>query len=105
MDKQLVEATILDEAKDIIYGARARDYGHPSKNFQNIADLWNGYLSVIHRERHKQGAPITSLTNVDIACLNILQKVARLASNPTHRDSMVDIAGYAGTIERIICMK
>jgi Domain of unknown function (DUF6378) len=30
----------------------------------------------------------------------ILLKVARLANDPTHRDSLVDICGYAATIER-----
>lgn len=44
-------------------------------------------------------------TPTDIAILNILQKTARLAINPTHIDSVVDIAGYAAVIERLITNK
>jgi hypothetical protein len=95
--------TILDEAKEIIHGERNRSYGHPRDNFANIADLWNGYLSILGRERGMAvgGTRVIAFTPTDIAILNILQKVARLACNPKHRDTVVDIAGYAGTIERL----
>lgn len=45
---------------------------------------------------------IPAMSEIDIALMNILQKVARLATNQTHLDSIVDIAGYAATIERIV---
>jgi hypothetical protein len=78
----------LEEAQDIIFGARNASYGHPRDNFQNIADLWSAYL----------GVPITPM---DHANMMVLLKVARLKSGVYHRDSVVDIAGYAGTIERL----
>lgn len=99
------EPTILDIAKTLVFGARNKDYGHPKDNFQNIADLWNSYLDIVDRERSCGGVVRTGITPIDIACLNILQKIARLATNPIHRDSIVDIAGYAATIERIVDSK
>lgn len=78
----------LEEAQEIIFGARNAAYGHPRDNFKNIADLWSAYL----------GVPITPL---DHANMMILLKVARLKRGVYHRDSVVDISGYAGTIERL----
>ena len=32
---------VLEEAQDIIYGDREKTYGHPAKNLNCIADMWN----------------------------------------------------------------
>lgn len=87
---------ILDEAQERTSVSRNKDYGHPTDNFNNISILWNGYLKAAER---KQGQEIN---NLDVAMLNILQKVARLATNQTHTDSLIDLAGYARTAEMII---
>lgn len=73
---------VLVEALDIVTGARNKAYGSAEDNFQNIANLWNAYLK-------------TTLTTVDVANMMVLLKVARLKHSPDHRDSWVDIAGYA----------
>lgn len=85
--------SILVEAEALIHGQRSKDYGHPKMNFQRIADLWNAYI--------KYSTTPGVLTPTDTAVMMILLKVARLQQNPTNRDSVVDIAGYAGTIERL----
>lgn len=85
--------SINEEAHELIHGQRSKDYGHPQKNFQRIADLWNAYL--------KYSETPGSVTPTDTAVMMILLKVARLQQNQTNRDSVVDIAGYAGTIERL----
>ena len=85
--------TILDEAREIIYGDREQTYGKPSKNLQAIAELWNAYIE------SKTGS-VSELTAKDVALMMIMLKVARLANNPKHRDSVVDICGYAALIER-----
>lgn len=85
--------TILDEAAKLVYGARNQSYGHPRENFSNIASFWNAWM-----DARKE----TIFTPTDVAVMNILQKVARLANTPDHRDSLVDIAGYSATIERLI---
>lgn len=82
---------LLKEALKITSGARRQSYGKPEENFQGIADLWNAYLT--HRDRCERDA---ELTPEDTAILMILVKVARIAESPDHRDSWVDLAGYAG---------
>ena len=44
--------------------------------------------------------PTEAVTPKDVAALMMLVKVARFANDPTHRDNLVDICGYAALIER-----
>jgi hypothetical protein len=81
--------SVLDEAKDIIYGDREKTYGKPSKNLEVIAEMWNAYL----------GNELC-LSAKDVAVMMVLLKAARLRNDITHRDSVVDICGYAALIER-----
>lgn len=85
--------SILDEAKSIVSGARRKAYGHPENNFQRIADLWAAYLRCAYPTFD------VGVTREDVALMMILMKVARLIESPDHRDSLVDLAGYAATIE------
>ena len=86
------ELTVLKEAHTIIYGDREKTYGHPSKNLKTIAKMWNAFL-----EARTSGGELNAK---DVASRMILLKTARLANNPDHRDSVVDICGYAALIER-----
>lgn len=85
------ETTILKEAHTIIYGDREKTYGHPAKNLKAIATMWDVYIN------NKQSPEITAK---DVAAMMMLVKVARFANDPTHRDNLVDICGYAALIER-----
>jgi hypothetical protein len=76
--------TILDEAAEIVHGARNEDYGTPLDNHSRTAAFWSTYL----------GIPITA---EQVCVLNILQKISRSMNLLTH-DTMVDIAGYAANI-------
>ena len=88
--------SVLKEANLIIYGDREKTYGHPSKNLQTIADMWTAYVNSA-----SDGALVDmAFTPEDVAVMMILVKTARLANNITHRDSVVDICGYAALIER-----
>lgn len=84
---------ILQEATAAVYGPRQAAYGHPSENFGRTARLWTAYLG----ERVPGG-----LTAPDVAMLMVLLKMARLMESPTHRDSMVDMAGYTATLARVM---
>lgn len=86
--EEVATDTILEEAAKAVDGPREQVYDHPAVNFQRIADLWSTYL----------GVPITPQQH---AVMMILVKVARLMKSPEHRDTLVDIAGYARTIEKI----
>ena len=88
--------SVLKEANAIIYGDREKTYGHPSKNLRTIATMWNSYL--VACGAMKEGGGI--IDEKDVAALMMLVKVARFANDPTHRDNLVDICGYAALIER-----
>ena len=76
---------VLEEAKDLIYGQRADDYGDAQSNFQRMADLVNPII------KKADG----NLTATDMALVMIQVKIARLQETPDHEDSWIDIAGYA----------
>lgn len=88
--------SVLKEANTIIYGDREKTYGHPSKNLKTIAKMWNAYLVACGVATEGEG----ELIDKDVATMMVLLKTARLANDPSHRDSLVDICGYAALIER-----
>lgn len=77
--------TILSEANQLITGDRAVEYGDARESFVRIAQLWSTVL----------GQRVTPLEV--IRCM-IALKVSR-AADGYHRDSYVDIAGYAALAE------
>ena len=85
--------SILDEAKELIYGARQAAYGHPFKDFSRTALIWQAIL----QDKLKEGA---ILDPEDVGLCLIGVKISREV-NAHKRDSLVDIAGYAGTIEMV----
>ena len=91
MNENTQDLSVLKEAHKIIYGDREKTYGKPSKNLDTIAKMWNAYINAVDKR---------DLTAKDVACLMILLKTARLANDQTHRDSVVDICGYAALVER-----
>lgn len=76
----------VEELGKITDSERQRDYGHPLFNFLRIALHWNAYLG------ERAGGMV--LTPVDVALMNVGQKIARL-QNTFKDDSVLDIAGYA----------
>lgn len=79
--------SILSEADRLTARDRNADYGHPSEDFARAAALINTVLG-------------TALEPRDIGLLMICVKLAREAHKPK-RDNLVDIAGYARTIDMI----
>lgn len=86
--------SVLAEAQRIVGGQRRGAYGTPERNFERIQLLWNAYLN------GKPGGPMP-ITEQDTALMMVMLKVARLIESPRHRDSVVDIAGYAACIETL----
>ena len=74
--------TILDDADELIHGDRAEQYGDAQQSFENIADIWSVII----------GAPVTTK---QVALMLAGLKLARLAHDTGHRDSWVDLIGYA----------
>lgn len=79
--------SILEEANAIAGEDRSRDYGHPYDNHARIAAMWN----VQAESLLKPGAKFTPEM---VALMMVGLKLARLVNSPSHRDSLVDAAGY-----------
>lgn len=77
-----IRADILDTAKGYVLKDRNATHGDPEDNFGRIAELWTAYKRV----------PFNA---TDVAVMMALMKVARIAQSPDHRDSWIDLAGYA----------
>jgi hypothetical protein len=84
--------TILDEAARVTSTDRNDAYGAPDINHGCTAELISAYLSRKYGRRVPFDAD-------DVCVANLCQKISRLAHTPRHRDSLVDIAGYARNIE------
>lgn len=78
---------ILLEAHDIIHGDREKTHGDPARNLREIAAKWSVTF----------GVPITP-QQVAVAMIDL--KTVRAMHDPAHRDHWVDIAGYAGLVDR-----
>lgn len=86
--------SILDEAKDIIWGDREKTYGAPDKNLKAIAGYWANHL-------HTRFGVYHDISPEDVCIMMTLLKAARLGNDVTHRDSLVDAVGYLALLERI----
>jgi len=80
--------TLLRHATDLV-NRRRREYGEPLELFECVAVRWSQVL----------GAKITPAQV--LVCLIDL-KVARLAHDPRHLDSITDVAGYAGCLAEVL---
>lgn len=92
-DKQV--PSVLGEAQALVHGDRGKTYGHPIDDFGCTAAMWAAYLS------HRYGLDI-ELAPEDVALMMACVKISRLAATPGHRDSIVDLAGYAETCGMVL---
>jgi len=76
--------SILDEARNVVSGARQKQYGPPEQSLEDITALWNAYL---------HGRCGYFLTPKDIAMMMVLLKIAR-EKHKSKKDNLVDAAGY-----------
>lgn len=76
---------ILDKAKELINGPRAKDYGDAFANHQRIADGWNIILK-----------SVGEVTPAHVALMMDWVKTSRLLETIDHMDSWIDKAGYTG---------
>jgi class 3 adenylate cyclase len=86
-------ATLLSESthETIVAGVvtrRRREYGEPVELFDRIARRWSLTLG-------------TKVSPAQVALCLIDLKLARLARDPRHLDSVVDVAGYAAVLREV----
>jgi hypothetical protein len=89
--------TILDEAGGLVDGPREAEYGHPLQDFSRVtgAALALG-VNPASPEHDRTSAALHH------ALYMMLVKIQRLVETIDHHDSIVDIAGYARTYEKIL---
>jgi hypothetical protein len=88
-----IKEELATEALRIVNGSRRTAYGTPERNFERIAVLWQVYLAL--RLDNSPNGNIFPLEPRDVAAMMRLMKEARLIETPDHRDSFLDIVGYA----------
>ena len=79
---------IADDALKVINGERQDKYGDPEDCFKLIGDMWHAYLKA-------QMPEMPPITPDDVANMMVLFKMARIVGGEYHRDSDVDLVGYA----------
>jgi hypothetical protein len=84
---QIIFKNILDEADHITSQERQETYGHPLDNLGLTAALWSVAFG-------------RKFSPEDVSMAMILVKLARELHMPK-RDNLVDICGYARTMEQI----
>jgi hypothetical protein len=85
----LTTESVLTEAARITATDRQQTHGAARENHERIAALWSPILGV-------------EVTPQQAALCMIQVKVSRLLNTPDHRDSVVDIAGYASVYAEIV---
>jgi hypothetical protein len=71
-----------------IVARRRREYGEPVDLLEHVAKRWSLTLG------RKVSAAQVALCLIDL-------KLARLARDPSHLDSMLDVAGYAACLREV----
>ena len=80
--------TILEEAQRLVHGDRGDDYGHPFDDFSKTAKIWEGLLGC-------------EVSPEQVALCMIGVKMSRQVNKPK-RDNVVDMAGYAETLQMVV---
>ena len=83
--------TILENAISHTCGDREVQYGDPTKNLEDCAELWRVYLS----RKYLSAGKFFNVTPEDVAWLNVLQKIARTFNGSSKLDTYEDAAAYA----------
>ena len=79
---------LLEHAAGLV-ARRRREYGEPVDLFEQIAQRWSLTLG-------------TKVSPAQVIVCLVDLKVARLAHDPRHLDSIVDVAGYAGCLAEVL---
>lgn len=79
---------VLEEANSLVHGDRQQAYGHPFFDFSRTAQLWSAILG-------------QDVSPEQVALCMVAVKISRLC-NAYKRDSIVDMAGYAATLQMVI---
>jgi hypothetical protein len=79
---------ILHQAAEIV-AQRRQQYGPPAEHFQQVARRWSSTVGTAVRPE------VVLLCQLDL-------KLVRLAHDPGHRDSLVDLIGYCVLLDELV---
>jgi Domain of unknown function (DUF6378) len=79
---------ILHQAAEIV-AQRRQQYGPPAEHFEQVAQRWSFTIGTAVRPE------VVLLCQLDL-------KLARLAHDPGHRDSLVDLIGYSVLLHELV---
>ena len=79
---------LLEHAAGIV-ARRRRDYGEPVELFEAVAARWSLTLG-------------TKISPAQVVLCLIDLKMTRLARDPKHQDSIVDVADYAAVLRGLV---
>lgn len=80
MSEENCRDKFIEEVKKIV--CTGDRYGAPEDSFDLISKLWSVYLG-------------KEISSVDVCMLMSLLKIVRVKNNPSHTDSLIDLAGYS----------
>jgi hypothetical protein len=83
---KLEKEDVCDVAKRLTSYDRQVDYGSPIEDFTKQAKMWSVILN-------------TNVTPQQIAMCMIAVKLCRMTNSPRHRDSAIDVVGYARCLD------
>jgi hypothetical protein len=92
------EETVLQEADRLVAVDRQSQYGHPFDDFSRTAALWHSVGMHFYDDKTEVYRPAKA---EDVAITMMLLKISRIVNLPK-RDSIVDAAGYAKTLDLVI---
>lgn len=90
-DRYTRREEILHGATIAVTQQRNNTYGPPTQDFDRTARILN---AIGFRIVDSTGEPLP-ISSHHIAIIQIAVKLSRLTWSPTHRDSWIDVAGYA----------
>ena len=94
--KSLSRTFFLNKAGSLITGDRQKAYGDAEINFGRTAKLWQTYLEGRDLEKDP-------LKPHDVAILNQLQKISRIANDYKKVDNWIDLVGFSALGGELAC--
>jgi hypothetical protein len=83
-----IEPPEYEASRIVRNGERQAIYGHPNQDFKRTAGMWSALLDI-------------EITPEDVALMMGMLKISRLRSSPGHKDSIIDLIGYAICYSRL----